>query len=372
MMKRLAIPLNNLSRHHGSLKRRILATVEALLKNSHFILGPELETFEKNFATFIGVNNAVGVASGTAALQLALLATGVTSGDEVITTTHTFGATAEAILLCGAKPVFVDIEEDTFNIDAEKVEQKITKKTKAILPVHLYGQPANIGKIRSVCQAYKLKLIEDCAQAHGAEYKGQKVGGFGDAGCFSFFPGKNLGALGDGGVVTTNSARLATKVRLLRNHGRSSKYIHHVLGYGERLDNLQAAILDVKLRKIDQWNRSRRKWAKLYTRLLRGTNYVTPNEQPWARPVYYVYTLRHPNRDTIVQKLGEAGIGTGIYYPLPLHLQPAFKDLGYKRGDFPVTERVVKEIFSIPMFPELEESEVRRVVDALIKADRFS
>lgn len=371
-MKKQPIPLNDLSRQHESLKGEILATVKTLLSNSHFILGPELEMFESNFAWYIGAKHAVGVASGTAALHLALLACGVEPGDDVITTTHTFGATAEAIIFCGAKPVLVDIEDDTYNIDPSKIGERITKKTKAIVPVHLYGHPCNMAEIKKLCKTYKLKLIEDCAQAHGAEYKGKRVGSLSDAGCFSFFPAKNLGALGDAGMVTTNSARLAQKVRRLRNHGRSSKYIHAFLGFGERLDNLQAAILSLKLKRLSQYNRKRRKWARLYTKLLGNTNYIVAREMLWAKHVYYVYTLRHPKRYQIMQRLKDEGISTSIYYPVPLHLQPSFKALGYKKGDFPVTEKIAKEIFSIPMFPELKKSEVKRIVNALINADKIS
>lgn len=363
----MKIPLVNLGLHHKRIIKEINQAIKNTIYRSSFIIGPELEKFENNFAKFIGSKYAVGVASGTAALHLALLAVGIKKGDEVITVSHTFAATAEAIVFCGARPVLVDIDEDTFNINIDLIEEKITKKTKAIIPVHLYGHPCDMDLIRLICRKYKLRIIEDCAQAHGAEYKEKKVGSIGDAGCFSFFPAKNLGALGDGGIVTTNSKRIAQKVRMLRNHGRKSKYLHETIGFGERLDNLQAAILDIKLKKLEKNNQLRRKWAKLYSDLLKDTGYILPIEKSWAKHVYYVYTIRYPKRDKIIHSLKSLEIGSGIYYPIPIHFQPSFKYLGYKQGDFPITEKIVKEIFSIPMFPELTQEEVKHISSSILE-----
>jgi len=360
----MKIPLVDLRAQYLSIKPEIDRAIKRVINNSSFINGEENELFEKEFAQYCGVKYAKGVASGSAALDLALEALEVKIGDEVLCPSHTFAATAEAIVHRGAKPVFVDIDESTYNIDPTLVEKSITRKTRAIIVVHLYGQPADIDKIKKIARKNNLFLIEDAAQAHGAEYKNKKVGSFGDIACFSFFPAKNLGCYGDGGMIVTNSKELSEKVSRLRDHGRIGKYEHVEVGYGERLDNLQAAILKIKLKKLDDWNNRRREIAKIYTSSL-SFKYTTPKVVRDTSPVYYVYTLRHPQRDKIREGLKKRGVSTGIYYPVPLHLQEAFKNLGYKGGDLPITEKVCSEIFSIPIYPELESKEIRKIIESL-------
>jgi dTDP-4-amino-4,6-dideoxygalactose transaminase len=302
------------------------------------------------------------VASGTAALHLALLACGVGPGDEVITTPFTFIATTEAISHCGARPVFVDIDAGYYTIAPAKIEAKITPRTKAIIPVHLYGQPADMTPIMEIARAYGLKVIEDAAQAHGAEYRGQRVGSIGDAACFSFYPGKNLGAYGDAGMVTTNDEEIAHQVRLLRDHGRKSKYEHLVEGYGERLDTLQAAILRVKLRHLEDWNEARRERARWYDEMLAGSGLGLPQERPGSRHVYHLYVVRTPQRDGLAAHLKAQGIATGMHYPIPLHVQPAYSHLVSITGDSSMAECAAREVLSLPMFPELTLQEVEEIV----------
>lgn len=358
------IPIFDLNQQYLNLKKEIDKEVSRIFSNSTYINGPDCKLFEENFAKYCGTKYAVGVASGTAALSLSLEAIGISKGDEVICPTHTFAATAEAIIHNNAIPVFVDMDEKTYNVDPVEFEKAITKKTKAIIVVHLYGQPADMDKIMSIAQKYKLKVVEDAAQAHGATYKGKKVGSIGDIACFSFFPAKNLGCAGDGGGITTNSKRLYEKVKRLKDHGRISKYVHKEVGYGERLDNLQAAILNVKLPHLDNWNKRRNEIAQYYDANL-ADQYVIPHIDSNVKSSYYVYTIRHKNRDKIRKLLDEKGISTGIYYPLPLHKQEAFKE--YKKGKFPVTEKIVKEIFSIPVYPELTDKQVKYIVNTLKK-----
>jgi len=361
----MKIPLVDLYAQYFSLKPEIDKAIKRIIKTSAFINGEDNRLFEEEFARFCGVKHAIGVASGSAALDISLETLGITEGDEVICPSNTFTATAEAIVHRGAKPVFVDIDEESYNIDPCKIENKINTKTKAIIVVHLYGCPSNMDEINKIAKKYKLWVIEDAAQAHGASYKGKKVGSLGDIACFSFFPAKNLGCYGDGGAVVTNNSGLAKKIKLLKDHGRTEKYIHKEIGYGLRLDNLQAAILRVKLKYLDKWNRKKRKIASVYNKNLKEL-YTTPEIKENTKPVFYVYTLRHTKRDRIIDRLKGAGISTGVYYPVPLHLQEAYSYLGYKKGDLPVTEKVCKEIFSIPIYPELQQMQINTIIQKLL------
>lgn len=362
----MRIPLVDLKKQYDSIKDEIDKAIKHIFEKGEFILGEEVRNLENEFSSFCNARFAIGVSSGTASLHLALLVCGVGSGDEVITVPHTFIATAEAITYTGARPVFIDIEEGTYNIDVSKIEEKINKHTKAILPVHLYGQPVDMDPIIELAKRYNLKVIEDAAQAHGAEYKGKKVGSLGDVGCFSFYPGKNLGAYGDGGMVVTNSEVIAEKVRMLRDHGRKEKYIHLIEGYSYRLDNLQAAILRVKLKRLDKWTELRIKHAELYRKLLKDEEEIRlPICKDWAKHVYHLFVIRTKRRDDLGKWLNTKEVSSGIHYPLPLHLQNAYEYLGYKRGSFPVTERCVGEILSLPMFPELSEEEIEYVAEKI-------
>ncbi|MCA9369088.1 DegT/DnrJ/EryC1/StrS family aminotransferase [Candidatus Woesebacteria bacterium] len=356
------IPIFDLDKQYANLKNEIDPVVLRVFETSAYINGADCDLFEKNFAKYCETDYALGIASGTSALSLSIEALGVSEGDEVICPSHTFAATAEAIVHNKAIPVFVDIEESTYNIDPAKVEKAITNRTKAIIVVHLYGQPANMDAIMKIAKRYKLKVIEDAAQAHGATYKGKKVGSIGDIACFSFFPAKNLGCAGDGGGVTTNNKKIYEKVKSLKDHGRVSKYVHKEIGYGERLDNLQAAILNVKLPHLDEWNRRRNEIASIYTSKLHP-NFKPPQVSPNAVSSFYVYTIRHQDRDRIIEELQKQGISAGIYYPLPLHKQVAFRV--YKKGRLPVTEKIAKEIFSIPVYPELDNAQIQHIIDTL-------
>lgn len=357
------IPFVDLKAQYDSIKDEIDDAIQIVLNNTSFIMGEELKKFEEEFAQFCDVKYAIGVANGSDALILALRACVISEGDEVITVPHTFIATAEAISNVGGKVVFVDIDPRTYTIDVSKIEEKITDKTKAIIPVHLYGQPADMDPIMGLAKKYNLKVIEDAAQAHGAEYKEKKVGSIGDVGCFSFYPGKNLGAYGDAGMTTTNNEEIAEKVKLLRNHGRiSKKYEHNIEGYSSRLDNLQAAILRVKLRHLSKWNESRRRNANKYNELLSNIDgIITPYEADYAKHVYHLYVIRTEERDKLRDKLKSNGISTGIHYPIPLHLQPAYKYLGYKERDFLITEKASQEILSLPMFADLSNRQIEEI-----------
>ena len=310
----------------------------------------------------------MGVASGTAALHLALLALAVGPGDEVITSSHTFIATVEAIIRVGAKPIFVDIDERTYNLDPNKVEAAITPRTKAIMPVHLYGQPAELKPLREIATTHHLWLIEDAAQAHLAEYDGKRCGSIGDVACFSFYPGKNLGAYGDAGAVTSNDEALLTKIRQLRDHGCKTKYEHEVFGFGERIDSLQAAILGAKLPRLEEWTEARRRHARTYNELLAGADVVTPYEAPNVRHVYHLYVIRVPQRDALLTHLKSKGIDAGIHYPLPVHLQPAYLKQGYGNISLPVTEQVADEVISLPMYPELSGEQIEYVAQTVTEA----
>ncbi len=363
-------PLVDLKTQYASIKEEIDRAVQEVIRSGEFILGPELKAFEDEIASYLGVKHAAGVASGTDALELALLACGIKPGDEVITTPFTFIATAETIAKCGAKPVFVDIDPKTYNIAPEKIEPRITKKTKAIVPVHLYGQPADMDPIMEVSKKYGLKVIEDCAQALGAEYKGKRVGSLSNAGCFSFFPSKVLGAYGDGGMVVTDDSEVAEKLKMLRNHGCKQKYYHIIPGFNSRLDSIQAAILRVKLRHLDEWIEKRRQKAALYSKLLGKIEGIEPPcVASYGYHIFNYYTIRmknsRANREKLQRHLGYQGISTAIYYPLSLHLQEVFKPLGHKLGNFPVSELAQEEVLSLPIYPELYEEEIEDIVAAI-------
>ena len=361
----MGIPLVDLKAQYKVIKPEIETALRRVIESTAFILGPEVAAFEEEFAAFCEARHAVGISSGTDALHLALRACGVKPGDEVITTPFTFIATTEAISMCGARPVFVDIDGRTYNIDPTQIEAHITPRTKAILPVHLYGQPADMDPILEIARRYHLRVIEDAAQAHGARYKGKRVGTLADVACFSFYPGKNLGAYGDAGAIVTNDDGIAEQVQLLRNHGRREKYEHLMEGFGNRLDALQAAILRAKLPYLEEWNKRRQECAAQYTRLLADQEIVTPFVPEWAEPVWHLYVVRVKDRERVRAELRQAGIASGIHYPLALHVQPAYEYSGYHRGDFPYAEAATAEVLSLPMYPELTEAQINYIVDAL-------
>jgi dTDP-4-amino-4,6-dideoxygalactose transaminase len=360
----MKIPLVDLKVQYLSMKEEIDQAIKQTLEATQFILGPEVKALENEIAAYLGVKHAVGVASGTDALLLALLACGVGPGDEVITTPFTFIATSETISRSGAVPVFADIDPKTFNIDAAEIEKKIGKKTKAILPVHLYGHAAQMDDIMHLAREHNLKVIEDCAQALGTGFRGKKVGSLGDAGCFSFFPSKILGAYGDGGMIATNDEKIAEKAGILRNHGGKDKYFVVVHGFNSRLDSLQAAILRAKLRHLDEWSEKRRRASGKLSDLLSGVAGVNvPQSADYTYHVFNYYTLRISGgeRDNLQKHLNARGIGTAIYYPLPLHLQEVYKPLGHKAGDFPEAERAAAEVLSLPMYPELDDGQIEYI-----------
>jgi len=358
----MKIPLVDLKVQYLSIKKEIDNTVKKVLNNATFILGETVEIFEKNLARFCECEYAIGVSSGSSALFLALKAYGIKEGDEVITVPNSFIATAEAIVQCGAKPVFVDVDEKTMLIDTDKIKEKITEKTKAIIPVHLYGQACKMDNIIEIAKKYNLRIIEDAAQAIDSRYYGDKLP-FHETAILSFFPTKNLGCYGDGGAVVTNNGYIANKIYKLRDHGRISKYNSIIIGYGERLDSLQAAILDVKLKHLEEWTKARRRNAKIYNKLLENIKSIElPFEKNNCKHVYYLYVIKVNYRERLIRKLEEKEISTGIHYPIPLHLQQSLKFLGYRRGDFPVTEKVADKILSLPMYPELTEEQIRYIV----------
>lgn len=361
----MKIPFVDLQAQYRSIKDEVDAAVLAVMSRGDFVLGGAVTEFEKAFADYCEADYAVGVDSGYSALELALLAYDIGPGDEVITAANTFIATTLAISNCGAKPVLVDIDPDTYNIDPQKIEAAITPATRAIMPVHLYGQPADMDPILEIAQRHNLIVIEDAAQAAGARYKGRKVGGIGHAAGFSFYPGKNLGAYGDAGAVVTNDPAVADKVRLLRNIGQRVKYHHDIKGFNHRLDTMQAAVLQVKLPYLDGWNEQRRRAAATYERLLAGLPIVTPSVLDDVEHIYHLYVVRLENRGALQEALQDAGVATGLHYPVPIHLQPAYQELGYKRGDFPITEAYAETILSLPMFPELDDQKVAYVVDLI-------
>lgn len=357
------IPFVDLRAQHLALKREIDEAIARVIENSSFILGREVERFEREFAEYIGARFCVGVSSGTAALQLALIALGIGPGDEVIVPANTFFATAEAVSNVGARPVFVDADPVAYTIDVGKIEAAINARTRAIIPVHLYGQPADLDPILELGKRYGLLVIEDAAQAHGARYRGKKVGSFGVVSCFSFYPGKNLGAFGEGGAVLTDDAEIAGRVAMLRDHGSERKYHHELIGYNFRMEGIQGAVLSVKLRYLDQWNELRRAHAALYGELLQGTPLILPKEMSYAYHVYHLYVVQTEARDALRAALTEAGVQTGIHYPVPIHLQPAYRSLDHRRGDFPEAERQAERVLSLPIYPELTAEQIARVAE---------
>ena len=359
------IPMVDLQRQYKILKTEIDTAILDVLNNGRFILGPNVLELEREVASYHGVDFAIGVASGTDALLLALRACGIGKGDEVITTPFTFIATAEVISLLHATPVFVDIRPDTFNIDPEKIEEKITRKTKAIIPVHLFGHPADMDPLVVLARKHHLKIIEDCAQAFGAFYHGEKVGTFGEAGCFSFFPSKNLACYGDGGMIITDDEKMAQNLKLLRNHGSEIKYYHKVPGYNSRLDEIQAAIIRVKLRRVDTFNEARRLNADIYRASLKRDDVILPMEMAGCRHVYHQFTIRTKSRDSIMRSLAENGISSAIYYPLPLHRQEAFARGKTAEERLMNSEQCAAEVLSLPMFPELRKEEILHICDVI-------
>lgn len=363
---RITVPILDLKAQYASIKEEIQAAIHSVLENQHFILGPEVKALEKEIAEYCGAKYAVGVASGTDALILGLKACGIGPGDEVIVPSFSFIATADAVSLLGATPIFADIQADTYNIDPASVERLITPKTKAIVPVHLYGQAADMDPLLSLARTHNLKIVEDTAQAIGATYKGRRVAGIGDAGCISFFPSKNLGGYGDGGMVVTNSEEIYRHLVSLRAHGSIKKYFSEEQGWNSRLDELQAGILRVKLRYLDQWSNGRRKVADKYDELLAGlSEVITPARNGFGDHVFHQYTVRVPYRDSVQKQLATLGVTTMIYYPTPMHLQPIYASLGYREGDLPITEAACQQVFSLPMFPELQPEQIEYVVESL-------
>jgi dTDP-4-amino-4,6-dideoxygalactose transaminase len=359
------VPFVDLQAQYHSIKDEVTQAVIGVMERSDFVLGHSVKELEDNFALFCGAPYAVGVDSGYSALEMILRAYAIGPGDEVITAANTFIATALAIWSTGAKPVLVDALPDTYCIDPAKIEAAITPATKAIIPVHLYGQPAEMEPILVIAKKHGLKVIEDACQAHGARYNQQRTGSLGDSAAFSFYPAKNLGAYGDGGMVVTKDADVAEKIKIFRNVGQKVKNEHIVKGFNHRLDTLQAAVLNVKLPHLDAWNAGRRQAAASYDKKLAGLPVIAPKTCPEAEPVYHLYVVRAKDRNGLAAHLNKNGISTGIHYPIPIHLQPAFQDLGYKMGDFPVTERVVDEILSLPMYAELDEEKIQFVVEKI-------
>lgn len=367
--KQLFVPFVDLKSQFKELQPDINKALEPVFENTSFILGPQVREFEAAFAAYIGAKHCITVHSGTAALHVALLAAGIGAGDEVITVANTFIATAEAIAFAGATPVFVDVDQKTYNMDASMLESAITSKTRAIMPVHLYGQPCDMAPILEIAKKHGLKVIEDCAQSHGATYRGRSTGTFGEIGCFSFYPGKNLGAAGEGGAIVTSDDKIAETARLIRDHGSAKKYHHEIVGHNFRLDTLQAAVLNVKLPHLNGWNEGRRRAAKFYSdRLANVDGIVVPHVPDSVVPVFHLYIVQLAGRDDVQKTLAEANIQSGIHYPIPLHLQPAFKHLNYVEGRFPVSERLAPRILSLPIFPEITEEQQNHVIDTLIEA----
>lgn len=361
----MPVPFIDLKQQYLAIKDEILSAVDSVFESAQFVLGKEVAAFEEEFAAFCGVPHAVAVNSGTSALHLALLAAGVGPGDEVITVPFTFVATAAAVVYTGAKPVFVDVDPVTYTMDPARIEAAITPRTRAILPVHLYGNPADMDPILQVARQHSLTVIEDAAQAHGAEYKGRRCGSMGELGCFSFYPGKNLGAYGEGGLVTTSHPELARKIRMLRDWGAEKKYQHVLKGFNYRMEGVQGAVLRVKLRYLEAWTEARRAHAAAYNKLLTGDGLTLPTEIAGNRHVYHVYAVLTPQRQELMESLTSQGVQTGIHYPIPVHLLPAYSDLNYVAGDFPVCERIAAQELSLPMFPELTDSQIEAVGQAV-------
>ncbi len=362
----MKVPLIDLAAGYYQIQEELDEAVWRVLHSGWYILGPEVEQFEQEFAAYCGVRYAVGVASGTDALHLALRALDVGVGDEVITVAHTAVATVAAIEMCGARPVFVDVDSATYTLDPNQLARAITSRTRAIIPVHLYGHPADIAPILELARQHNLYVIEDCAQAHGTWYRGQPVGSWGDLAAFSFYPTKNLGAMGDGGAIVTNNPDLATRLRGLRQYGWRERYVSDYPGFNSRLDELQAAILRVKLDYLNEWNAARRRLAGLYTHLLADTPLILPVERPDRQHVYHLYVVQTTQRAALQTYLKNEGISTAIHYPVAIHRQPAYTRLGYAPGSLPVTEQLADQVLSLPMYPQLAEAELQAVVQAMV------
>lgn len=359
------VPFVDLGVQYRAISAEIDDAITKVIQEADFILGREVRLFEEEFAEFCDASYAVGVDSGTSALELALRAFDIGPGDEVITAANSFIASALGISHAGAKPVLVDVDPYTYTLDVTALERAITRRTKAIIPVHLYGHPAHMAPIRQLADKHGLVVIEDACQAHGARYKGKRAGSLGHAAAFSFYPGKNLGAYGDGGAVVTKDKKIASRLEMLRNYGQKEKYKHLFLGYNRRLDTMQAAILRVKLKYLEKWNAARRWNAKLYQKHLEGSGVVIPGEAPGAESVWHLYVIRTEQRDALKDHLVSKGISASIHYPIPIHLQPAYQDLGYKRGDFPVTEAYADRILSLPMYAELTDNQIEYISGAI-------
>jgi dTDP-4-amino-4,6-dideoxygalactose transaminase len=358
----MQVPFLDLKAQYKAIKDEIQAAINEVMEHTAFAGGPFVAKFEQEFAKFCNCKHAVGVGNGTDALWLSLIALDIGQGDEVITVPNTFIATAEAISFCGATPVFIDIEEKTNNMNPALIEAAITKKTKAIIPVHLFGQAADMDPIMAVAKKHGLHVIEDACQAHGAEYKAKKSGSMGTTGCFSFYPGKNLGAYGEAGAVVTNDDAIASKMRMFRDHGQAKKYYHGMIGWNARMDGIQGAVLSVKLKYLTDWNNSRRKHAQEYTKLLSSVKeIITPQEAYYAKHIYHIYAIRTKQRDKLMASLAEKGISCGIHYPVPIHLQDAYHFLNFSEGSFPIAEKCAKEYLSLPMFPELTSEQINYV-----------
>jgi dTDP-4-amino-4,6-dideoxygalactose transaminase len=361
----MRIPLVELAGQYRMLRDEILPAMDGVMSEAQFILGEDVTRFEEEFAAFCGAKYCVGVASGLDALQLALRAVGVGPGDEVVTAANTFIASALAVTHTGATPVLADVREDDFNLDPEAVERAITPRTKAILPVHLYGQPARMDEIRDIARRHGLKVVEDACQAHGARYGAARAGAMGDAGCFSFYPGKNLGGYGDGGAVVTDDPKVAERLRLDRNYGSRIKYVHDSAGFNSRLDTLQAAVLRIKLRRLDGWNAHRRALAALYRELLADADVLLPAEMRGVEHVYHLFVIRHPERDRLLADLHARGIGAGVHYPIPIHEQAPYAGIRTVPDDAPVSTMLARQILSLPLYPEMTEAQVAEVADAV-------
>jgi dTDP-4-amino-4,6-dideoxygalactose transaminase len=366
----LAVPFMDLKAQFAGLRDEVLPALEEVCADAAFILGSRVAEFEQSFAAYTGAKHCIAVNSGTSALHLALLAAGVGPGDEVITVPMTFVATSWAISYCGATPVFVDVDPVTYTMDPNQVEARITPRTKAILPVHLYGQPADLGSLLYIGRRHGIPVIEDACQAHGATYRGQPVGSIGQSGCFSFYPGKNLGAFGEGGAVVTNDAALAQRMRTLRDHAQPSRYVHTEIGFNYRMDGLQGAVLGIKLQRLPDWTARRVELAERYQQLLAGLPFTLPVTAADRQHVWHLFVVLQPERDRIRATLADRNIQTGLHYPTPVHLQPAYAHLGHGQGSFPVTERMCRQCLSLPLFPEMTDEQQFATVDALADAVR--
>jgi dTDP-4-amino-4,6-dideoxygalactose transaminase len=363
--RRMSVPFVDLQAQYASIEAEVNAAIKGVLERSDFILGRELDLFEREFADYIGTEYAVGVDSGMSALTLILKGLGIGPGDEVITSANTFIATALTISAVGATPVLVDVDPETYTLDLDCLERSITSRTRAIMPVHLFGHPEDMDPIMEIANRHGLQVVEDACQSHGATYKGRMTGSFGVAAAYSFYPAKNLGAYGDGGMIVTSDSGLAEAIHLLRNYGQTAKYHHAIQGYNNRLDTLQAAVLRVKLRYLDEWNAARRRHADRYDRLLMGSGITVPPRMPEVEPVWHLYAVRTDYRDELRAFLQERGVSTGIHYPIPIHMQPAYQELGHEQGDFPVAEMDALRMLSLPMYAELSDEQISYVADCI-------